>query len=122
MALARADSLTVPRMIFTSLPTRITSTPAGSPPSKPNLRAISSLPLTRSWQLAPGQIESEDNFRFAGYCKVDVRSTPLLATPLLNGLNIAADLFQVRKVVTGQQSQHNFQGFRPALIVLAGAP
>src|SRR6267143_2201178 len=35
MAFARADSLTAPRMIFTSLPSRLTSTPAGSPPSKP---------------------------------------------------------------------------------------
>jgi hypothetical protein len=39
----------------------------------------------------------------------------------LNGLNIASDLSQVRKVVTGQQSQHHAQGLRAALIVLADA-
>src|SRR5712692_4667075 len=73
---------------------------AGKMPGNPTIR-----PSGR-WR-----IESEDNFRFADYWKVDVRSTPLL--PLLNGLNIAGDLIQVRKVVTGQQSQHNVQGFRP---------
>ena len=38
--------------------------------------------------------------------------------PLLNGFNISSDLIQVRKVVTGQQSQHHAQRLRAALIVL----
>src|SRR5215472_13172607 len=32
-----------------------------------------------------------------------------------------SNLIQVRKVMTGQQSQHHTQGLRPALIVLASA-
>ena len=55
----------------------------------------------------------------ADYRTVDVRGTALF--PLLNGLNIASDLIQVRKIVTGQQSQHHVQGLRAALIVLASA-
>jgi hypothetical protein len=57
----------------------------------------------------------------ADYWKVDARGRALLL-PLLNGLNIAIDLIQVRKVVTCQQSQHHLQGLRAALIVLAAAP
>src|SRR5712692_8910105 len=38
-----------------------------------------------------------------------------------HGLNITSDLVQVRKVVTGQHSQHHGQRLRAALIVLAGA-
>ncbi len=40
---------------------------------------------------------------------------------VLNGLNIASDLSQVRKVVPCQQSQHHTHGLWAALIVLAGA-
>ena len=40
--------------------------------------------------------------------------------PLPSSLNITSDLIQVRKVVTGQHSQHHAQGLRAALIVLAG--
>jgi hypothetical protein len=72
-----------------------------------------------SCQLTTGQIESEDNFRVADYWKVDRRGTALL--PLLNGLNIARDLVQVRKVVTGQQPQHHAQGLWAAFVVLSGA-
>jgi hypothetical protein len=44
-------------------------------------------------------------FRLGDYWQVDERGKALLR--LLNGLNIASDLIQVRKVVTGQQSQHD---------------
>ena len=47
---------------------------------------------------------------------------PAALLPLLKGLNITSDLIDVRKVVTGQQSQNHTQGFRAALIVLASAP
>jgi len=50
---------------------------------------------------------------------LDLFGTALLL--LLNGLNIASDLSQVRKVVTGQQWQHHAQGLPAALIMLAGA-
>ena len=40
-------------------------------------------------------------------------------TPLLNGVNITTDLIKVRKVVTGEKSQHHAQGLQAALIVLA---
>ena len=40
--------------------------------------------------------------------------------PLPNGLNIPSDLIQVRKVVTGQHSQHHGQGLGAAFVVLAG--
>ena len=41
--------------------------------------------------------------------------------PLLNGVNITSDLIKVRKIVTGEQSQHHAQGLQASLIVLAGA-
>lgn len=41
--------------------------------------------------------------------------------PRLQGLNIAPDLMQVGKVVTGQQSLHHGQGLRATLIVAPAA-
>lgn len=43
MAFDRAASETIPRTIFTSRPSRLTRTPAGRPPSNPNLTAVSLL-------------------------------------------------------------------------------
>jgi hypothetical protein len=41
--------------------------------------------------------------------------------PRLKGLNITADLMQVGKVVTGEQSHHHGQGLRAPFIVLPAA-
>ena len=41
MALEKTDSPRTPRKILTSLPSRLTRTQAGRPPSKPSLRALS---------------------------------------------------------------------------------
>ena len=72
--------------------------------------------LTGSWA-ARGQPDAKKPYRYLGSPVLGVAALP----PLLNGVNITSDLIKVRKIVTGEQSQHHAQGFQAALIVLAGA-
>ena len=79
-------------------------------------------PPVRPPRLAPASPAPALGLKDAFQLRIRVRGLRAAALfPLPNGLNITSDLIQVRKVVTGQHSQHHAQGLRAALIVLAGA-
>ncbi len=67
--------------------------------------------------IARGQPDAKKPYRYLGSPVLSVAALP----PLQNGVNITSDLIKVRKIVTGEQSQHHAQGLQAALIVLAGA-
>ena len=71
---------------------------------------------TGSWA-ARDQPDAKKPYRYLGSSVLSVAALP----PLPNGVNITSDLIKVRKIVTGEQSQHHAQGLQASLIVLAGA-